>query len=192
MSFIEVASRGFLRPRAAFRALGMQTRPMHGLLAVLTRFVVTSLTTISALHRLDVRPFAPSYLTCLDAADYYAAERYFMPLFGLASWLLMSAIAACLLAFGARRVDFARVLNVFGIGMLIPMPVVWAWDWAMIALGWYSVGVMAVSHLLFQLWETCLQTIGMHVVIGTRLPAAAAIALGANSVYILLAMLFVR
>jgi hypothetical protein len=192
MSFVEICWKGIYNPRAAFAALRDQTRPTYGLLAVSTRFVLTSLTTIFALRELGVRPFAPPSLTFLNAADYYSAELWFLPVFGLAIWQLMSAIAGSLLALSGQQVSFAKMLNLIGIGMLIPMPAVWAWDWTMIALGSYTVRVMALSHLLFQLWETCLQTVGLRVLFGTKLWVAAAIALLANSAYVLLAMLIVR
>src|SRR5215831_18289485 len=113
MRFLHIALRGLVDPRSTFIALRTQSSPLFGLLAVSTRFVLTSLTTIRALRALGVQPLYPSYLTLLDLTSYYAAESYFLPLFGLMIWLVMSAIAASLLAFsGENPVDFTKVLNV--------------------------------------------------------------------------------
>jgi len=57
-------------------------------------------------------------------------------------------------------------------GLLIPMPVVWVWDWTMIAADWYHVTVRAVSHSLFALWGAMLFSIGFIKILELRaLPA---------------------
>jgi hypothetical protein len=192
VKIIRLCLKGMTDPRAAFGALRVEPSPIPGLLAVLIRFVLTSLTTVLALRQLNAQPFYPPSIAIADPARYYDAQVYFLPVFGIAIWQLMSAMIATLLALGGTKVDFSKVLNLVGVGMLIPMPVVWIWDWAMIAMGSYTMLVMAVSHTLFQLWETWLQAIGLRVVAGTTLPVACALALAANVVFILIAMIVVR
>ncbi len=57
--------------------------PLYGFVMVLIRFVVTSLTSLLALYLLDRVPFAPSRLTFLRNENYYRAEIFFLPLWGI-------------------------------------------------------------------------------------------------------------
>jgi hypothetical protein len=77
-------------------------------------------------------------------------------------------------------------------GMLIPMPVVWLWDWSMIVSNSFQMTVMAVSHSIFQLWEVWVEAIGLRRILGLRALPAASLALLANALFILLGMTFVR
>ncbi len=165
---------------------------MWGLWAVLIRFVGTSLTTILALYLLDRVPFVPSRLTFLRAENYYAAEIFFLPLFGLAMWLLGSALAHVVLRLAGKVSDFDQILNIVGLGMLIPMPVVWLWDWTTIALNWYQTTVMAISHSLFALWGVMLYSVGFKRILGLWTLLAIGLALIITGLYISLAMVFIR
>lgn len=125
MNFLQVWLAGLSSPSRAFEELQSKPAPLWGLWAVLVRFTGTSLTTILALHLLGRVPFAPSSLTFLAAENYYAAEIFFLLLFGLAAWLMMSSITHVVLRLGGKASDFDRILNVVGVGMLTPMPAVW-------------------------------------------------------------------
>ena len=138
------------------------------------------------------KPFEPSYLTFLPTERYYAAQVFFLPLFGLAVWLLMSGVVHVVLRLAAHESDFDQVLNIVGMGMLVPMPVVWLWDWSMILSNSFQMAVMAVSHSIFQLWEAWVEAIGLRRVLGLRALPAAGLALLANVLFVLLAMTFVR
>jgi len=151
MSFMQVWLSGLVRPSRAFDELKTKPAPLWGLSAVLIRFIITSFTTILALHLLDREPFTPPNLTFLTTDNYYAAETAFLPVFGLAMWLLGSAVVHVILRLVGKQSDFDQILNIIGLGMLIPMPIVWLWDWTMIALNWYQMTVMAVSHSICSL-----------------------------------------
>ena len=77
-------------------------------------------------------------------------------------------------------------------GMLIPMPAVWLWDWTTIALDWYKTTVMAASHAAFALWGAMLYAIGFKKVLGLRTSLAGGLAAAITGLYIGLAVIFVR
>jgi hypothetical protein len=165
---------------------------MWGFWAVVVRFVFTSLTTILLLHLLGRVPFKPSRLTFLATENYYGVEIFFLPLYGLLIWLLGSAVVHLVLRLSGKACDFDQVLNVIGMGMLIPMPVVWIWDWTMIAIDSYHVTVMAVSHSVFALWGAMLFSIGFIKVLDVRKLSAVGLAILITGTYISTAMIFIR
>jgi len=109
-----------------------------------------------------------------------------MPIFGLVAWLLASAVIYLILRLTHQDSNFDRVLNVVGWGKLIPMPVVWLWDWSALGLGLYQLIIMAITHSLFELWEAWLTGVGLRV-----LPAFL-LGLVVTAVYIPLAAIFIR
>ena len=190
--FIQVWFTGLINPFRAFEELKNKPAPKWGLWAVLIRFVVTSLTTTLALYLLGRVPFTPSRLTFLANENYYAAEILFFPIWGLTIWLLMSGIVYIVLSLTGKVSDFDQILNIVGMGMLIPMPVVWLWDWTMIALNGYQMTVMAVTHSIFALWIVILYSIGFKRILGLRILLAIGLSLTISVVYISLATIFIR
>ncbi len=167
--------------------------PALGFAAVLLRFVPTSLAVPLPLFLLGRTPFQQPYLSFLPSSSaYYLLEALWLPLFGIAAWLLMGGLAhtAVRLAGAASRFDV--VLNVVGLGMLAPMPLVWTWDATMIATGGYTVVVMAVSHTVAQAWEAAVEAVGFRRLAGWSWRSAAGAAVAVNVVYVLAAMLVVR
>jgi hypothetical protein len=154
--------------------------------------VVTSLTTTLALLVLEREPFQPSYLTFLPTEDYHRALLFFFPVFGLAAWLLMSSVAHLLIRLVGRPCDYDQVLNIVGMSMLIPMPLLWLWDWIMIALDAYTLAVMAPSHAIVQLWEAALAAIGFRRILNVSTAGAIALATLINTIFVLLGSLFAR
>ena len=192
MNFLHVWALGLINPFRAFEDLKSKPAPRWGFRAVVIRFVATSLTTTLALRVLGRVPFAPSRLTFLTTENYYGAEIFFLPMFGLAVWLFGSAIVHVVLRLAGKESDFDEVLNIIGLGMLIPMPVVWVWDWTMIALNWYHITVMAISHSFFALWGVVLYSIGFKRNLGLRAIPAIGMALAITGMYISIAMVFIR
>jgi hypothetical protein len=175
-----------------FDELRQKPAPFWGLRAVLIRFVVTSLTTTLALHLLGGLPFAPSRLTFLPMEDYYRAQILFLPLWGLGIWLLMASMAHIFIRLAGKRSSFDQVLNVIGMGMLVPMPAVWLFDWTAIGFSFYTMMPMAISHSASRLWEVGIEATGLNKVLGLRLPIAVTVAMVINVVYVLLAMALIR
>ncbi|MBN1483395.1 MAG: hypothetical protein JXA37_01625 [Chloroflexia bacterium] len=180
------------RPARALALLREKPAPAWGLYATLVRFVVTALTSILALQLLGRRPFVPPYVTFLDGAHYYRAEVLFLPLFGLAAWLLASALVYLLLRLARIDADVDWIMNVIGFSLLVVMPVVWLVDWTAIALDVYGAGFTIPVHALVSLWEIALMSIGFK---SERIPWPLAVMLGLvvkGGVYIPLAALLVR
>lgn len=192
MNFAQVWFLGIVNPFRSFEELKSKPAPMWGLWAVLIRFIVTSLTEILPLYLLGRTPFVPSRLTFLPTENYYASEIFFIPLFGFAMWLLGSSTVHVILRLAKKPSDFDKVLNIIGMGMLIPMPVVWLWDWVAIALNWYQVMIMAATHSLFALWGVILYSVGFKRILGLRMGVAIGLALVITVIYISLATIFVR
>ena len=76
--------------------------------------------------------------------------------------------------------------------MLIPIPIVLAWDLVMILAGTYQLATMAPSHSLFQVWETVLGIVGFKRVLDLGTRPAILIAIVINLVYVLMGALFSR
>lgn len=120
------------------------------------------------------------------------AQVFFLPIFGVTVWLLMSSFAHVVLRVAGKASNCDQVLNIVGIGMLIPMPVTWAWDVSMVALHLYQLPVMAISHSIIQLWEASIETIGFIMLLRLKILPAIMLALVINAIYIALAMIFIR
>jgi hypothetical protein len=192
MNFIQVWLSGIINPIRSLDELKGKPAPQWGLIAVLTRFIPTSLIVTLPLFLLGREPFYPSYLTFLATQNYYMAQVIFLPIFGLTIWLLMSACAHVLMRLAGKESDFDLVLNIVGMGMLIPIPVVWAWDVTMIALNLYLLPVMAISHSIFQLWEASIEALGFIKLLRLRILPAVCLALIINVIYIAFAAMFIR
>ena len=183
---------GLFAPTRAFDDLKTKPAPSWGFWAVSTRFVVTSLTETVPLHALGRVPFAPSRLPFLPTRKYYAAQRFFLPVYGVATWLIMGGASYGLLRWKGRRARFDEVLNIVGIGMLIPMPVLWPWDWIMIATNRYRVLQMAISHALVELWEATLFAVGFHRMLGLRKAPALGLGVALGTLYSALSSILIR
>ncbi len=192
MNFVRLWLWGVFHPTRSFDELKNKPAPQWGLLAVLIRFVTTVLIEPFLLYLLGRQPFAPSYLTFLSTKDYYQAEVFFLPLFGVALWLLMSSLAHVLLRVCGKGSDMDGILNIVGLGMLIPMPVLWACDMAMIALHIFVLPWSAISHATVQVWEASLEALGFSRLLRLRFLPAIALAVVINALYIGLAMIFAR
>ncbi len=192
VNFVQVWLSGMLNPVRSLDQLKGKPAPQWGLLAVLTRFIPTAIMVTFPLFLLGREPFYPSSLTFLATRNYYIAQVFFLPIFGVTIWLLMSAFAHVALRLARKSSDFDLVLNIVGVGMLIPMPVTWAWDISMIALHWYLLPVMAISHSIIQLWEASIEAVGFVRLLRLRVVPAISLALVINAIYIALAGIFIR
>ena len=192
-TFLRIWFQGLYNPPRAFRRLQPKPAPYWGLWAILIRFTVTAFTSILALRLLGRTPFHPSYLTFLSAERYYTAEIFFLPLFGLACWLLSGALVHLILRGMGTRSDIDWILNVIGFGLLIPMPITWLLDWTSIALDLYGAGITPVLHSLISLWEIALIAVGFSRMEETRNWAYVLLAVLVKvGVYIPLAALLIR
>ena len=193
MNFVKTWVLGIVNPSRAFDELINKPAPFWGLWAVLVRFVITALTSILALRLLGRLPFEPSYLKFLSNENYYKVEIFFLPVFGLAAWLLASAVVHLILRISGRPSHFDQILNVTGFGLLIVMPVVWLVDWLFIAFDIYGVNVTPLVHSIISLWEVILIGIGLRKAEGVRFWFACLLGvIVKGGVYIPLAIIFIR
>jgi hypothetical protein len=161
ITFLRIWFQGLYNPGRAIKRLQSKPAPYWGLWAILLRFGATALTSILALRLLNRKPFFPFYLTFLATDQYYTAEIFFLPLFGLACWLLAGALVHLVLRGMGKQSDFDWILNAIGFGLLIPMPVTWLVDWSSIAFGVYGRGITPLIHALISVWEIALIGVGL-------------------------------
>ena len=192
MDFLKVWFTGIVNPGKAMDALRTRPAPLWGLVAVVVRFVLTSLVVALPLALLGRTPFQAPYLSLIPEERYYLVLVFAFPLFGLVTWLLMSGCAHLLLHLSSHHADFGQVANIVGLSMVIPVPIILAWDLIMILAGTYRLATMAPSHSLFQVWETVLGTVGFKRVLGLRTRPAILVAIAVNLIYVLLGALFSR
>jgi len=165
--------------------------PRAGLVAVVTRFTVQDLVQTLPLALLGRRPFMPSKLP-IRPEHHYRAQLVFLPVFGMVQWLLMGATAHGVLRLTGERSDLGRVLDVIGVGMLVPMPPLWLCDAALIATDRFRLPELAVVNPTVQLCETALFGIGMRTMLGVSWPRAISAGISASVVYVLGASRFLR
>ena len=192
MDFVHVWLSGITNPRRAVEQLRGQPAPHCGLRYMLMRWAGTVLTT--GLLALALKRGAPqqSYLTFLPTEAYRVAGLFISPAFGCGIWLLMSALVHLIFRLGGEESDLDPILNIVGWGMLVVMPVVWLWDWAMLALNSFRVATLAPVHSVVQVWETALEALGFHRILGVKASLAVVAAVIANIIFVLLAMVFIR
>jgi hypothetical protein len=183
--------RGVVDPVAVMRALPSAGWPKTGLVAVAARFTVQDLVQTLPLALLGRRPFIPAKLP-IAPEHHYRAQLVFLPVFGMGQWLLMGETVHGLLRLAGERSDLSRVLDVIGVGMLIPMPPLWACDAALIAADRFRLPELTFVNPAVQLWETALFGVGLHAVLGVGWRRALSAGLAASVVYVLGASRFLR
>lgn len=183
--------RGLVHPVAVMRALPDVGWPKAGMVAVVTRFTVQDLVETLPLALLGRRPFIPAKLP-IRPEHHYRAQLVFLPVFGMGQWLLMGGTVHGLLRLTGERSDLSRVLDVIGVGMLIPMPTLWLCDAALIAADRFRLPELAIVNPTIQLWETALFGIGLRTVLGVPWRRALPAGLAASVVYVLGASRFLR
>jgi hypothetical protein len=156
------------------------------------RFIVTSITSVLALYLLKRLPFAPSYLSFLPVENYYRAELFFLPVWGVGVWISMGGIAHVIIRMSGKQSNLDLILNIVAMGMIIPMPFLWLWDWSSIAIGHYHVVNQAISHSIAQLWEATIQALAFRKLLRLKTSFAFSLAIVINVVFVLMANIFIR
>jgi hypothetical protein len=193
IEFLQVWVKGIAHPNVAFLILEDKPAPGWGLLSILTRFIGTSLTSILALHLLSFKPFVSSYLIFLTDSNYYLAEIFFLPVFGIGAWLLSSSLIYLILRISGRESNIDWIMNVIGYSLLVVMPVVWLLDWTGIAFGFYGANFTIPIHAGISVWEVTLMGIGFNKVGKLTWPLSLLLGLIVKAgVYIPLAAIFIR
>ena len=191
--FIRVWFLAIPKPISAFYMLEEKPAPVWGFISILVRFVGTSITSILALHLIKFRPFVPSFLSFLTDENYYRAEVFFLPFFGIGAWLLSSALVHLIIRISGRESTIDWIMNVIGFSLLVVMPVVWLLDWSGITFGFYGATFTIPIHACVSFWEVGLMAIGFKRM--ENLSWAGALVLGLivkAGVFIPLAAIFIR
>ena len=165
--------------------------PRVGLAAVLTRFAVQDLSQTLPLALLGRRPFMPARVP-VRPEHHYRAQVAFLPAFGVAEWLLMSGAAHAVLRLTGQQSDVRRVMDVIGVGMLVPMPPLWLGDAVLIAVDRFRMPALGFLNVPVQVWETALFGIGLHEALKVPWRRAVPAALAASATYVLGASRLVR
>ena len=191
--FLNLWFLAMIRPREAFHQLSEAPAPQWGLYSTLIRFIGTAITSILALYLLNKRPFVPTSINFLDETNYYLAETFFLPLFGIAVWLLSSALIHLILRLSRIDSNIDWIMNVIGFSLLVVMPVVWLVDWITIAIDVYGANSTIPIHAAVSVWEVALMAMGFKRVEGLSWISSAILGLVVKvGVYIPLAAIFVR
>ena len=171
MSFIRLWVTGYLHPGRAFEALREKPAPLWGLVAVLLRGAILALLWFLPRARMGLQPSMPSGLAAIPTETYYWSSLWLFPVFELAKWLLLGAVAHLILRLAGKPNDYDAILNVTGVAAIIIEPVLLAWDWIAFAAGWGESAVfMGLSHAVIAWpWGLALAAIGFKKVLG--LPA---------------------
>jgi hypothetical protein len=162
-------------------------RELHGagpgLRAVLIRFTVTDALETLPLALLGRLPFRPTRLP-VPAERHYPVQSVLLPAYGLAVWLLMGSAGHLTLRLAGRTSRLDAVLNVVGLGMLVPMPPLWAADVALVAADRFRLPELGVTHLVAELWEVALFAVGLREVLDVPARPALVLGLGLGGVYV--------
>jgi hypothetical protein len=165
------------------RALPDRGAPGVGLAAVLIRFVVQDLVETLPLAVLGRRPFTPARVR-IRPEHHYRAQLVFLPPFGVAAWLCMGGAAHAVLRLTGRRSELARVLDVIGVGMAVPMPPLWVADAALIATNRFGMPALGLVNVPVQLWETVLFVVGLRTALRVPWRHASLAGVCASTVYV--------
>jgi hypothetical protein len=192
MTFLQVWLTGYFNPSRMVEALAKKPAPHWGFYGQLCRAIIDSLLLYLPLALMGWKPSTPSYLILLPGDAYYAASVFFMPVFLLAQWLLLSVVVHGILRLSGWRSDVDQILNVTGMAALVVGAFLVLWDWGYILLGGRDPVFLGVSHLVLDIWAVVITVIGFRRLLG--IPTGLAILL--NLLWLLLglplAMLFVR
>lgn len=183
--------RGLTHPGAVMRALPDMGKPKIGLQAAAARFALQDLLVTLPLALLRRKPFSPSRLP-VRPEQHYRTQLVLLPLFGTGQWLLMGVAAQGLLRLAGERTELNRVLDVIGLGMLIPMPPLWLCDISLIVSNRFRLPELAFLNPTVQMWETALFVLGLHTALGVPWRRAVPAGFAASAVYVVGASNFVR
>lgn len=192
MNFLQVWLTGYFNPSRMVEALAEKPAPHWGFYGQLCRAMLDSLLLYLPLALMGWEPSTPSYLIFLPNGIYFVVSVFFMPVFLLAQWLLLSVIVHSILRLSGRQSDVDQILNITGMAALVVGAFLVVWDWVYILLGGRDPVFLGVSHLVVDVWWVVITVIGFRRLLG--IPTWLAILL--NLLWVLLglplAILFVR
>jgi hypothetical protein len=169
MSFLSTWFAGYVNPWRMVRGLAEAPAPHWGLYAVVVRGLLNSLLLFLPLALLGRQPSTPPALTLIPAERYFLASVWFVPLFFLGQWLLLSAVLHVILRLLGRPGAIDQILNITGLTGLVVGAFIVGWDWLWIGLGWEDPVALGISHLILDVWAVALTTLGFKRLLGLPL-----------------------
>jgi hypothetical protein len=166
MTFFQVWLAGYYSPSRVVEGLRTKPAPQWGVYAQLIRALLDSLCLYLPLYLMGRQPSTPSALTFLPTESYYLASVFFVPVFIVGQWALLSAVLHLILRLCGRPSDIDQILNITGMAGLIVGAVLVAWDWVWIAMGWQSDVLLGVSHLVLVIWAMAITVVGFRRILG--------------------------
>jgi hypothetical protein len=184
----------YLHPRQAMDALAELKTPHYGALYAFMRGLLLALLFYLPFYLLKFKPISPAFLQVFDTPDYFLYAALMWPLFGVLSWLYVSAASYLILRLLNYRVDFDRLLNLGGLLTLAIGIVIILFDWLMVAAGLHtSANFMGIAHLVIaDPWSITLTSIFYKKYFGV--PAWLSVLLGilTRLLYMPMALVFIR
>ncbi len=166
MGFFAAWLAGYSSPRRYLRLLEAAPAPWWGLCATLLRGALDSLLLYLPLALMGREPSTPSALSFVPTSGYYAFSVFFMPVYFLLLWLLLSALVHLILRLSGREGAIDQVLNVTGMAGLVVGAFLVPWDWIWVALGAGGPAALGISHLVASLWAVALTTPAFRRLLG--------------------------
>jgi hypothetical protein len=166
MNFFQLWLAGYYSPARVVDELKTKPAPHWGFYAQLTRALLDSLLLYLPLAILGREPSTPSYLTFLPAERYFLASVFFVPVFLLAHWIMLSGVLHLILRLSGRPGHIDQILNITGFAALVVGAFLILWDWVWIAMGWHSDVLLGISHLVLVIWAVVITALGFRRILG--------------------------
>ena len=192
MEFIRVWFVGYYNPFEVINKLKDKPAPQWGFYAASLRAVFDSIFIYLPSAIMGKQPSTPSSLSFLSTENYYWASVFFMPVFLVALWILLSSILHLLLRLMGKNSSIDQILNITGISSLIVGAFLIPWDWIWIIFGWNNPVLLGISHIVFAIWSIIIIIIGYRKILQIPLWLAIVLNIIWLSLSVPLSMIFVR
>jgi hypothetical protein len=148
-SLVKILFQTYIHPRRALDALSKLDTPHAGFLYAFARGLCLSLLFYLPFFLLKFQPITPAYLAVFDSPDYFLYAALMWPLFGVLSWLYLSAPDYLILRLLKYPVNFDQLLNLGGLLNLAIGIVILLFDWVLVFLGMHTdPAVIGIAHIL--------------------------------------------
>ena len=194
LSPFQIYLNSYLHPRSAMDSLARLESPRIGAAFVLARALLLSVFFYLPFHLLKFQPISPAYLAVFDTPRYFLYAAAYWPLFGVLSWVYLSAVVYILLRLLNYRPNFDLILNLNGLLNLTIGVVLLLFDWLMVAVQFHTHAVfMGAAHVLIaDPWSISLTSIFYKKYFGVPVWLSVLLGILVRILYLPLAIVFVR
>lgn len=146
---MQIVWMSYFHPRQAMDFLAEQSSPLYGAGYVLVRGILLSILIYLPFYLLKFEPITPAYLSIFDTPNYFLYAALMWPIFGILSWLYVSAPSYLILRLLKYPVNIDQLLNLGGLLNLSIGIVIILSDWLMVVLRLHTNAILlGVSHLI--------------------------------------------